>query len=181
MADSVGPCSTLPGAVHKVPEGIMCDDHPDRPATHRVQGETDSFGAELHDMCSECYDEHKKALAEERETLQFCEGCNTEQKDVRPVRDPDEGMAGPLYYRCAACRKRMYDAFSAGDEDDHSSDCNPRYDDSYDDEEPEDYGPVQVQTQEECMGPEVEGPPEPPDDRPAGQPVAYVDGAYIFR
>ena len=51
MADVTGRISTLPGSGHKVPDGTMCDNHPDRLATHRVQGETDSFGSEMNDMC----------------------------------------------------------------------------------------------------------------------------------
>jgi hypothetical protein len=52
MADVTGPISTLPGSSHHdVPDGMMCDDHPDRPAVTRLQGETDSFGSEMHDLC----------------------------------------------------------------------------------------------------------------------------------
>jgi hypothetical protein len=44
MADVIGPNSYLPGQELKVPEGMMCDEHSDRPATHRIVGETDSMG-----------------------------------------------------------------------------------------------------------------------------------------
>ena len=47
MADVTGPISSLPGSGHSVPDGAMCDEHPDRPAVARVQGETDSFGCEM--------------------------------------------------------------------------------------------------------------------------------------
>jgi hypothetical protein len=47
MGEVTGPISTLPGHSHQVPDGTVCDDHPDRPAVARIQGETDSFGAEL--------------------------------------------------------------------------------------------------------------------------------------
>jgi len=40
----------------------MCDDHQDRPATHRIQGETDSFGCEYIDWCDECYTNYLKYL-----------------------------------------------------------------------------------------------------------------------
>ena len=59
MGDVTGPISTLPGSRHDFPDGTMCDDHPDRKAVARVQGETDSFGSELIDMCQECLDEHR--------------------------------------------------------------------------------------------------------------------------
>ena len=54
MSDVTGPISTLPGCERAVDPGTMCDEHPDRPAVARVQGETDSFGSEQHDLCAEC-------------------------------------------------------------------------------------------------------------------------------
>src|SRR3954463_12051043 len=54
MADVTGPISTLPGTGHHLPDGTMCDQHPDRPAVARIQGETDSFGCEMNDLCQEC-------------------------------------------------------------------------------------------------------------------------------
>ncbi|VWB08175.1 hypothetical protein [Burkholderia lata] len=111
MADTTGPISTLPGAHHSVPAGAMCDDHPDRPATHRVQGETDSFGSELNDMCDECYAEYKAAMAEtaaERATGR-CDWCDRHATDLRSARDYDEGSYGRVYDVCAACRKRQND------------------------------------------------------------------------
>ena len=55
---------TRSGSHHKVPAGTMCDDHQDRPATHRIQGETDSFGCEYIDWCDECYDKYLAYLQE---------------------------------------------------------------------------------------------------------------------
>ena len=49
MADVTGPISTLSGAHHPVPNGQMCDDHEDRPAIARIQGET----AKAPDMTAE--------------------------------------------------------------------------------------------------------------------------------
>lgn len=46
MAEVTGPTSYLPGHHCKLPPGTMCDEHPDRLAIARVQGETDSFGSE---------------------------------------------------------------------------------------------------------------------------------------
>lgn len=111
MAEITGPISTMPGAHHSVPTGVMCDAHPDRPATHRVQGETDSFGCELNDMCEECYAEHKAVMAEtaaERATG-TCEWCGNHATDLRSTRDYDEGSYGRLYDVCFACRKRAND------------------------------------------------------------------------
>lgn len=107
MADVTGPISTLPGALKCVPEGATCDDHPERPATHRMQGETDSFGSEMHDLCDECYREMRAAMNEPQEAFP-CDYCKVESSDLRPVRDPDEGMCGPVYYVCEECRRKQY-------------------------------------------------------------------------
>jgi hypothetical protein len=101
MSDVTGPISTLQGSQHRIPDGMMCDDHPDRPAVARIQGETDSFGSEMHDCCQECIDEMKQAAKESRTGR--CEWCCTEQTDIRPRRDFEEGMAGRVYDVCGGC------------------------------------------------------------------------------
>lgn len=106
MADVTGPISSLPGASHAVPEGMKCDDHPDREATHRVQGETDSFGCEMADLCDECFREFKAHGIYKPES---CDWCKEKATDIRPTRDYDEGLHGPVYYVCGACRKRRDD------------------------------------------------------------------------
>jgi hypothetical protein len=138
MADVTGPIHTLPGAGHAVPDGMMCDDHPDRPATHRVQGETDSMGCEMWDMCDECFKEHKKHGVYSPEN---CDWCKKKASDIRPTRDYEEGMCGPVYYVCAACRKRRderiaeedrdYDDFvdDDWDDDDNVEECAERWED----------------------------------------------------
>ena len=103
MADVTGPIPTLPGASHSVPDGTMCDDHPDRPATHRVQGETDSMGCEMYDLCDECFKEWKAHGVYRPDK---CDWCKKKAADIRPTRDYEEGMCGPVYYVCGACRKR---------------------------------------------------------------------------
>jgi hypothetical protein len=109
MAEVTGPISTLHGAHHAVPEGVMCDEHTDRPATHRVQGETDSFGCELIDMCDECHVAHKVEMAAYREEARRgqCEWCKGTATDLRDRRDPDEGSYGRVYRVCGACVKRQ--------------------------------------------------------------------------
>lgn len=111
MANTTGPIGTLNGAIHSVPEGVMCDDHPDRPATRRVQGETDSFGCELHDMCDECYTAHKVAMVAYREEARHgaCEWCKSAATDLRERRDYEEGFYGRVYRVCGACVKREND------------------------------------------------------------------------
>lgn len=126
MADITGPISTLPGAHYGVPAGTMCDDHPDRPATHRVQGETDSFGCEMHDLCDDCYVEYK---AGGEYSPDKCDWCKQQADNIRPTRDYDEGTCGPVYYVCKACRDRR---------DKEAQEEDSYYDDYYDDwDEPE--------------------------------------------
>jgi hypothetical protein len=104
MADiSRGPVSSMPGSVHHLPEGATCDEHPLRRALKRVQGETDSFGCEYVDMCEECFNAFRTYEAEERKRLKYCCWCKQEKMGVRPHRDMDEGMSGPLYDVCGDC------------------------------------------------------------------------------
>ena len=116
MADVTGPISTLPGSSHDLPKGTMCDDHPDRPAIARIQGETDSFGSEMHDMCAECLEEHRAYLrspeAQERRKGR-CEWCGNAATDLRDARDYDEGLSGRLYRVCGPCVKRANDEAKA--------------------------------------------------------------------
>ena len=91
----------LPGSTKRLTDSsYICDIHEDRPATYQVQGETDSFGCEYLYMCDGCYtayrDERYETWAE-----QACQRCGT--KGVRPFRDYDEGMHGPVYYLCKKC------------------------------------------------------------------------------
>lgn len=105
MAEVTGPISSLPGARHSVPKGTMCDEHPDRPAVARMQGETDSFGSEMHDLCQECLDEWRAA----EPPTGRCDWCKTDAK-LTTTRDFEEGMSGPVYYVCTPCYRRQQDA-----------------------------------------------------------------------
>lgn len=108
MADVTGPISTLPGHFSTSPVGMTCDDHPDRPAVKRVQGETDSFGSEQIDMCQECLDKfhaYRESVRQERETTpRCCDWCNSMKLGVAQHRDLDEGSCGRLYNVCRDCR-----------------------------------------------------------------------------
>lgn len=112
MSEVTGPISTLPNSRHVPPEGTKCDDHPEREAVARIQGETDSFGSEMHDMCAECLKEHRDYLqspeAQERRKG-CCEWCGKDATDLRNARDYDEGMSGRLYRVCGPCVKRADD------------------------------------------------------------------------
>jgi hypothetical protein len=109
MADVTGPISTLPNSRHDVPDGTKCDEHSDRDAVARVQGETDSFGCEMHDMCEECVKEHNEYLRSpeaEEERHGRCDWCHKDATDLRDARDYEEGMSGRVYRVCGACVKR---------------------------------------------------------------------------
>lgn len=134
MAEVIGPCSTLPGRAHDLPDGTMCDHHSDRPAVARIQGETDSFGAELNDMCQECLDEYRKEMAE-ADHSGTCEWCKQHKPKLSPRRDYEEGMHGRVYEVCDDCIKRVNeDAQAELDARGDYDDCDPGYDeDDYDD------------------------------------------------
>lgn len=114
MADVTGPISTLPGARHNVPEGATCDDCASEgkevKAVVRLQGETDSFGSEMYDLCQACYDAQKDAPDEMADGC--CQWCHKHATDLRPFRDADEGQAGPVYYVCGKCRARDSDKWA---------------------------------------------------------------------
>lgn len=107
MSDVTGPISSLPGSAHALPEGTMCDEHPDRPAVARIQGETDSFGCEMNDCCQECVDEIREYSRSAEARTGRCEWCKNEATDLRDRRDPDEGMCGRVYRVCGACVRRQ--------------------------------------------------------------------------
>lgn len=101
MAHVSGPVSTLPGHRSVPPAGSRCDEHPDVLAAKRIQGETDSFGAEYSDLCSVCV----AGLTHQDGTPGQCDWCRAQVLDLVPRRDPDEGMAGRVYYVCQPCRR----------------------------------------------------------------------------
>lgn len=139
MADVTGPISTLAGTTRDVPEGMMCDNHPDQPAVVRVQGETDSFGCEMEDICQQCIDERRAyrcSEAGQAEELEWrtgaCEWCKKHSTDLSDTRDYEEGMNGRVYRVCGACIKRVNDEAQA------DLDSYGDYDDDYDDYDDED-------------------------------------------
>lgn len=107
MADVTGPISTLPGTRHELPEGMMCDEHPDRQAVARMQGDTDSFGSEMFDLCEECLAKWREEAKED--IIAHCDWCKADSV-VRPTRDYEEGVAGRVYYVCHPCYDKQQDA-----------------------------------------------------------------------
>lgn len=130
MADVTGPISTLPGESHDFPDGTMCDQHPDRPAVARIQGETDSFGCEMADMCQGCLDEHREEM-KNTDWSGVCEWCGLHKPKLRPRRDYEEGMSGRVYDVCDDCIKRENDDLEKesgtywDDFDDYGEECAP--------------------------------------------------------
>ncbi|WP_287343923.1 hypothetical protein [Mesorhizobium sp.] len=125
MADVTGPISSLPGSGHDFPDGTMCDDHPDRPAVARIQGETDSFGSEMNDMCQECLDAYREEM-KNADHSGVCDWCKQHMPYLRPQRDYDEGMAGRVYDVCDDCIQRVNDEARAeldAYDDDRDYDC----------------------------------------------------------
>lgn len=98
-----GPVQTLPGHKHKPSLSSMCSKHPLVSAHVSIQGETDSFGAEYTEMCQACYEEYLMLKESKKEDLSFCDWCNSEKKNCKPKRDPDEGSSGRVYMVCTAC------------------------------------------------------------------------------
>lgn len=105
MTAVTGPISTLPGAVHPVKIGTMCDYHITRPAVIRVQGETDSFGSEMINCCEKCYDRWKNAPPR----TGTCDSCKSPNQILRSRRNYEEGMSGPVYQLCDHCIKKDND------------------------------------------------------------------------
>jgi len=102
MAATIGPTKQLPGSLHPFPPGTRCDNHPERLAIARIQGETDSMGAELIDCCGPCAvnaREAAKLTAIDRE----CDRCHRLFDKLENYRDPDEGISGRLYQLCEGC------------------------------------------------------------------------------
>lgn len=134
MTEVTGPISSLPGASHTVPDGMMCDDHPDRPAIARVQGETDSFGCELHDMCQECVDDYRAHLCSDEAQEHRkgrCEWCKGHAEDLRDAKDYEEGMCGRIYRVCGACIKRVNEEAARELEEMESFDFRDEEDDDF--------------------------------------------------
>jgi len=71
----------------------------------RIQGETDSFGSEMWDLCQSCLDQyrHEQRTAD---TSGTCDWCRTHAQKLRDRRDYEEGMCGRVYQVCQPCIDR---------------------------------------------------------------------------
>ena len=133
MADVTGPISTLPGSSHHLPEGTMCDRHPNRPAVARMQGETDSFGSEMNDVCKECLEADRAYARSPEARTGKCDWCKNDATDLATTRDYDEGQAGPVYRVCGGCRAKRDERVRQENEEWDRN--NPDYGDDWGDDE----------------------------------------------
>ncbi|PIR93627.1 hypothetical protein COT97_05680 [Candidatus Falkowbacteria bacterium CG10_big_fil_rev_8_21_14_0_10_39_11] len=103
--------TTLPSTVRAVPDSQMCDDCGEKLATRRLQGETDSFGAEWADLCDECFASERVRRRENSGGQ--CDYCKEHSHNLIWTRDIDEGMHGPVYHVCKRCYDRQQEAIRA--------------------------------------------------------------------
>ncbi len=128
---SNGRVSSMPGSSHAFPEGTMCDDHPERLAVKRIQGETDSFGCEYICMCQECADQNSayKAELQGGNHIGSC-SCGAQNVPLFAKRDWEEGSSGPVYYKCRPCLKEWNEQDAKDFEE--VRDTSDPYDDHFD-------------------------------------------------
>ncbi len=86
-------------------EGYNCDCN--NLAVKRVQGETDSFGAEYFYYCHECYDKMKVDQDKIDAEPEVCNWCK-ETAILHPERNWEEGLNGPVYYICDKCSSKQH-------------------------------------------------------------------------
>ena len=110
----------LPGDVIRIQtseyedEGCYHKDCNKRPEW-RMQGETDSMGAEYSWWCDDHIQAVRDRIKASREEEHICDGCGTVAV-LRPSRCWEEGNNGPVYHWCPTCRennrKSLEDSFS---------------------------------------------------------------------
>ena len=99
MSILTGPVKTLPGSKHFLPSSAKCENHPEKKAVIRIQGETDSYGNELIDYCQECFDVYENNESSDS----ICDLCMQESVSLMPFKDQDEGTTGYIYNACPSC------------------------------------------------------------------------------
>ncbi len=88
-------------------EVCMCEGC-NKPATHKVSGEEDSFGTEWSYYCEpHALVVHGVATkADDAGTIGTCKWCKRTEVAVFRYRDSDEGHNGPVYNVCDCCIQR---------------------------------------------------------------------------
>ena len=119
MAGVTGPLRSLPGALFRPPEGMVCDLHGHVPAVVRVQGETDSFGSEMLDMCNYCYAQFN--IGESQDVVGRCDLCHEHDRTLKHHRDPEQSATGPVYRACQDCiAKAQLQALQSSSKEPHA-------------------------------------------------------------
>lgn len=105
----------LPGEIRTAHSDEVCEyeqHENDVPAVKALCTESDSFGDEWLPMCQACYEIQQSKP--EVPIISVCERCNTNNIEVKPRRDPEEGTSGPVYDMCNTCYNTMMSRFSEG-------------------------------------------------------------------
>ena len=104
MAHVSGSVSTPSGSLHKAPDGIICDDCKERPASRSLQGDTNPLGTEFSDLCGHCYRDTERVLREAANERGICDECENGVPPLVSTRDHlDNDVRGPLSHTCMSC------------------------------------------------------------------------------
>jgi hypothetical protein len=91
----------LPGSIRILKNSKeSCENHYARIAEFRIQGETDSFGAEYEFLCRECFEKR-----EIHSITGNCDWCGS-LRSLSFYRDLEEGFCGPVYRVCSECMQK---------------------------------------------------------------------------
>lgn len=102
MECSYGPVHTMPGSCVRISfQDCPCDECSSM-ATHRIQGETDSFGCEYFYLCDTCYEKYKLELSQQ-DLSGVCDWCKKMKPHLYNHRDYEEGSYGRVYNVCMDC------------------------------------------------------------------------------
>lgn len=97
----------LPGDVsRRYLEGKTCEDcKGEVKATVRLTGESDSFGSEYHYLCEKHYAVYKRHVVK-NPLKGICDHCKSDNVEIKPWKDPDEGSCARIHYICNNCKKK---------------------------------------------------------------------------
>jgi hypothetical protein len=111
MSHAGGVLGTLPGHRERIIGNEECEEC-GAPATCRLQGETDSMGAEWYTLCTKCADASSGWSPDGK-----CDTCKKETGKLVPSRCWEEGPSGPVYWVCEDCLARDIQAAAEADRD----------------------------------------------------------------
>lgn len=112
--------SHMPGQVATPEEGEACQTC-NKPATHKLCFEADSFGSDYAYLCDEHFEEERKALSEQ-DTSGKCDWCKQESEKRYSRRDIEEGSHGRVYDVCKPCIEKQEQAWKEELENDDDYD-----------------------------------------------------------